>query len=84
VLAKVDDQTSLTLVAPYWRAQSWWPVLRAKAKAVYLLPGSASKFIQGQSGEPFRSPHWQVVVARFQPTPLSSASEPSASWVRLQ
>jgi len=66
VLSKVKkEKANLTLVAPIWPAQSWFPILLEMLSAEpIMLPDREDLFLPGFLGSetPLRNPNWKVAV----------------------
>eukprot|EP00735_Rhodelphis_limneticus_P009190 TRINITY_DN2599_c0_g1::TRINITY_DN2599_c0_g1_i1::g.19278::m.19278 TRINITY_DN2599_c0_g1::TRINITY_DN2599_c0_g1_i1::g.19278 ORF type:complete len:569 (-),score=-40.00,sp/Q99315/YG31B_YEAST/23.17/3e-12,RVT_1/PF00078.22/4.5e-18,Dam/PF05869.6/2.1e-06,RVT_3/PF13456.1/0.029 TRINITY_DN2599_c0_g1_i1:675-2240(-) len=64
VLGKVRElRCSLTLVAPVWQSQAWWPLLLAQVRDFILIPPNQPLFAPGQSGgQSYPPPPWPVIV----------------------
>lgn len=60
----VRDKATVTLVAPRWRAQPWWPVAVAACSGYRLLPRRLGVYPR-TTHPAAKSPTWQAVVFRF-------------------
>lgn len=66
VVTKIVEQgAAVTLVAPHWPSQPWWPLAVAACMALHLLPAADGVFTHGTREGPARRPWWRVVVFRF-------------------
>lgn len=70
----VREDATVTLVAPYWPAQPWWPLAVRACTALLPLPVEEGVSRHGSATTPTHRPHWRVVVFRFR---TASAATPS-------
>lgn len=73
----VREDAAVTLVAPYWPAQSWWPLAVRACTAILPLPAEDGVFLHSGRATPATRPHWRVVVFRFG---AAGAATQSHAW----
>jgi hypothetical protein len=67
----------ITLVAPEWRGQPWWPLLVSLADAIVTLPPPSEALSPGcrTSSEPRRNSSWRLLAAS-----INCSSPPPYRW----
>lgn len=61
-------KTTVTLVAPVWRAQQWWRRAVEGCAEWHILPAADGVFIHASQSARARTPFWRTAVFRFAPT----------------
>lgn len=74
----VREDAAVTLVAPFWPAQPWWPLAVRACTAFLPLPAEEGVFLHGSRTTPVSRPDWRVVVFRF-----GTACAATVRWDRL-
>lgn len=73
-------KSTVTLVAPAWRAQSWWAVAVAGAWSWCLLPRAYGVSTHGSKSTPAPTPFWRTAAFRFcAPGPCARRSNAGGS-----
>jgi len=62
----IHQQAAVTLVAPHWPAQPWWPLAVSACSAVHYLPPKDGVFVHGRRVGLAQRPWWGTVVFRFE------------------
>lgn len=75
----VREGAAVTLVAPYWPAQPWWPTAVRACSAMLRLPAAEGvfKYGHGDKASTATRPQWRVVVFRFEG---AGHATPSHGW----
>lgn len=61
----IRDRATVTLVAPRWRSQPWWPVAVAHCHSHVVLRRQYGVFTNGAPSSAVKAPKWRVVAFRF-------------------